>query len=168
MRLLHLTPFVLLVACAGRPGGEPPPPARAAPALPSPAVAEEAPDHASDEELPIIVRRLLQPRMVRHGQDFAALHVTVKNEHLEDVARIAGEIADEPMIARPAEGQEDTLNARLPPAFFTHQDALRERATVLADAAEAGDVSAVRRAYDDLGATCSACHQRWFPLPDVP
>ena len=45
-------------------------------------------------------------------------------------------IAIEPKLGRPVPGEEDTLNALLPAAFFVHQDLLTKHAQNLAKAAQ--------------------------------
>lgn len=169
MRSLLLLAFATSSACAAPPGppAAPPPAApvtQAPPSVPAPAMPQTVAEATG--ELPLLVRKLLDGRMLRHGTDLGALETAVKAGDLPAVAVHARNIADEPRIARPLPGSaDDTVNQSIPLAFFDFQDLLHQRAEALTKAAEARDQARVRAAYDDLGQTCGQCHQVWFPMP---
>lgn len=172
MRLTLLAVLATLSACAGPTVAAPPPgsaPASAAPASAAPATVAAGAQltiSGTPGELPTIVRKLLDGRMLRHGIDLGALENAVKAGDLAAVAQHARNIADEPRIARPVAGSvDDTLNQAIPPTFFDIQDLLHQRAEALAAAAAARDAGQVKAAYEGLGQTCGQCHQVWFPMP---
>ncbi len=133
-----------LAAGGGRrpPGAAPPPPRPAPPPL-------------EEVELSPEVRTLLRPRMGRHARDLGDLFSYVRARRFDETARIATLIAAEPRIARPLPDAPDTLNATIPPSFFAVQDALQSRAE---------DAYAMDGAFEDLAATCAACHTRYVPV----
>src|SRR5687768_354548 len=88
-------------------------------------------------------RELLAARMERHGDTMMWLMATVVLLKHEPVHELAQEIALEPKISRPAAGDQDTVNAALPPRFFELQDELQKRAAALAQAAAARDDAAM-------------------------
>ena len=143
-------------------------PASVAPASVAPA--SVAPDSVAPlpegppGELPTLVRKLLDGRMLRHGTDLGSLHNAMQAGDYAAVALHARNIADEPRIARPLP-DDDTLNQTIPAEFFDVQDRLHDRAEALAAAAAARDSLRMRTAYEALGSTCARCHQLWFPMP---
>lgn len=177
-----------LVACGGAPAPTPPAdapasqpaagsqPAQAAPAPDTPAPdtptpetppastepASEAPPSVGPAlgQLPEIARALLRQRMARHGAALAKLSHHITELEFDGVGQVAGEIAGEPMIARPTGNEApDDLNAQLPSNFFTWQERLRSRADHLARAAGTQDAAATRVAYDAVTSTCAGCHE---------
>jgi hypothetical protein len=111
--------------------------------------------------LPPLARDALHGRMLRHGQQLGALFVDAVLLNRAEVARLAGEIYDEPRLARPLAG--DALEGQLPDRFFQLQDELRAGAKRLV-AAAAVDAPATKLA-DELGAftkTCVACHDAYL------
>lgn len=155
-------------ACGGTTPGQTPTsaPASAPTAAPETPTTPPAPQATDESELPLAVRKLLEPRMGRHGKDFAALHEALEAKNYAAVERAARAIADESTIARPLPGDDESLNARIPERFFALQSALRARAEELAEAARGGSPERVRQSYEALGATCASCHETWFPLED--
>ncbi len=153
MRALLLLILTALVAGCGRrpPGDAAPPPPPPPPPPPQGGVSPE-------------VRTLLRPRMGRHARDLGDLFSYVRARRFDETARIATLIAAEPRIARPLPDAPDTLNATIPPSFFAVQDALQSRARDLAVAARAEDAYAMDGAFEDLAATCAACHTRYVPV----
>lgn len=154
---------IRLLACSSTPPTPPSPPpasgaAEAPAAEPPPAETPAPPAQAGPlvESLPIEVRTLLEPRMIRHGRDLTDLYGAMKAGDAADVARLARAIADEPQVA--AAGADDTLNAALPPAFFERQSELARRAEALATVAEAGDPAAIEAAFERLADGCGGCH----------
>jgi hypothetical protein len=73
---------------------------------------------------------------------------------------VAGEIYDEPMLARPLGGDE--LNGMLPDRFFTLQDELRARTRRLVEAVVRADRAAVGEEFGALTRSCVACHQAYL------
>jgi hypothetical protein len=74
----------------------------------------------------------------------------------DGVARAAGEIFDEPEIARPVSGDE--LNGLLPERFFVLQDALRSGARGIVEAAAQRDSHRLADSFGELTKTCVSCH----------
>jgi hypothetical protein len=74
----------------------------------------------------------------------------------DGVARSAGEIFDEPTLARPVTGDE--LNGLLPERFFELQDALRSQARKVVDAAARRDSAQLASGFGELTKTCITCH----------
>jgi hypothetical protein len=120
---------------------------------------------APPARLPALAHVALHGRMQRHGQQLGALVVDAVLLNRGEVSRIAGEIYDEPRLARPLPG--DALEGQLPERFFQLQDELRAGAKRLVAAAAAE--SSPAKLADELGTftkTCVACHDAY--LHDVP
>ena len=75
----------------------------------------------------------------------------------DGTARAAGEIFDEPALARPLSGEE--LNGLLPDRFFTLQDELKASARRLVIASGRHDHRAMAEELGALTRTCVSCHQ---------
>lgn len=157
---------LLGASCSGNaPQAEPTPASDAAPRALTPPPADF---DTVESLLPPPIRASLRPRMQRHGADLNALNHRVVHGDYAETAAIARRIAGEPMIARPVGAEDATiLNNALPEAFFTHQERLRARATVLADAATSGERADVAQAFGRLGETCVACHESFAAEPLV-
>jgi hypothetical protein len=123
------------------------------------------PELGAPTHLPALARGALHGRMQRHGQQLAALVVDAVLLDRGEVSRIAGEIYDEPRLARPLAG--DALEGQLPERFFQLQDELRAHAKRLVSAA-AADAPTARLADELAGLTktCVACHDSY--LHDAP
>jgi len=81
------------------------------------------PELAAPERIPAPARAVIRSKMHRHADQLSALVASVVVLDYDGVARGAGEIFDEPELARPVSGEE--LNGLLPERFFTLQTALR-------------------------------------------
>lgn len=122
------------------------------------------------------LRRVLQKRMEHHGRAAMGLTIAVVLLAHDDVSELALQIADEPGLARPRDGEADTLNSALPAPFFEFQDQLRLRARELSTAAASRNNGKMNVAFGKLTATCMGCHsaylngpgakEEWWPLPD--
>ena len=158
-----------------------PPAPPAAPPSEAPASLADVPPMAqapaSTPALSLMVRQLLNGRMLRHGTDLGALESAIQAGDFAAVAKGARSIADEPRLARTAAPNQagvhpqaalpgaDTLNQTIPEGFFVLQDLLHDRAVALEGAALARDGRAMRTFYTQLGETCGQCHAAWFPVP---
>ncbi len=110
--------------------------------------------------LPAEARTLLHRRMERHGNDMTLLVMSVVLLSDDGVDSLATNIAREPILSRATE--PDSLNARLPPLFFDLQDDLRSHAKSLAEAARSHDRAQSMKAFNELTATCVACHSAYL------
>lgn len=118
---------------------------------------EELPTPAG---IPETARQVLRLKMGRHDQQMQALLSRVVLLDAEGVARAAGEIFDEPALARPLTGEE--LNGLLPERFFVLQDELRARARRLVTATLNKDRATLADEFAELAKTCVACHQLYL------
>jgi len=114
------------------------------------------PELAAPEHIPPAARAVIASKMRRHAQQLPVLVSEVAVLDYDGVARTAGEIFDEPQIARPLTGDE--LNGLLPERFFVLQDALRSAARQVVDAAARRDSARLAGAFSALTGTCVACH----------
>ena len=93
----------------------------------------------------VVVALVLRPsHTIRRGPDF------------DGAAQTAGDIFDEPGLARPVAGDE--LNGVLPARFFVLQDALRAQARQVVVAAAGHDGERVAEFFAQLTRTCIDCH----------
>lgn len=117
--------------------------------------------------LPPVARAALHERMQRHGAQLGELMLSVVLLDRNAVARIGGEVYDEPTLARPLPG--DVLEGQIPELFFQSQEALRQQArhlvTVTASGASAGVLSG---ALATLSMTCITCHDAFLRDPTGP
>jgi hypothetical protein len=114
------------------------------------------PEMAQPERIPAPARAVIRTKMGRHAQQMSALVTQVVLLDYEGVARTAGEMFDEPGLARPIGGDE--LNGLLPARFFTLQDDLRTQARQVVAAAAQQDAGRLAGAFSDLSKTCIGCH----------
>lgn len=114
------------------------------------------PELAAPEHIPPAARAVIASKMRRHAQQLPALVSEVAVLDYDGVARTAGEIFDEPQIARPLTGDE--LNGLLPERFFVLQDALRTEARRVVEAAAQRDSTRLAGAFGELTKTCVSCH----------
>jgi hypothetical protein len=114
------------------------------------------PELAPPPRIPPAARAVIASKMRRHADQLTALLMNVVVLNRDGVARAAGEIFDEPALARPVAGDE--LNGLLPERFFELQDALRAQARALVAAAARGDGSGLPDAFAALTKTCVSCH----------
>jgi hypothetical protein len=103
------------------------------------------------------VRQVLKTKMGRHDDQMRTLLSRVVLLDDDGVARAAGEMFDEPALARPVGGDE--LNGLLPERFFTLQDELRAQLRRLVIASGKHDRDAVASEFGALAKTCVTCHQ---------
>ena len=114
------------------------------------------PELAAPEHIPPAARAVIASKMRRHAQQLPALVSQVVVLDYDGVAKTAGEIFDEPEIARPVTGDE--LNGLLPERFFLLQDALRTAARQVVEAAARRDSARLAGALSELTRTCVSCH----------
>lgn len=144
--------LALLVGCAAQ---QKPAPAPAA-------AAEVAPALAKREDLPVEAREALATRMLRHGDQMGALSLAVVLLDYEVVRLLAARMVDEPVLGRPAPGDDKSINALLPKSFFVHQDALGSATRALAQAASGTDDAKLVAAYNDVAQSCVGCHSAYL------
>ncbi|MDB4979653.1 MAG: hypothetical protein JWM82_405 [Myxococcales bacterium] len=107
--------------------------------------------------IPAAMLSVIKTKMGRHEAQMHALWTRVVLLDDDGVARAAGEIFDEPSLARPLTGDE--LNGMLPERFFVLQDELRRRARQLVIASGRHDRTAVASEFAELSKTCISCHE---------
>lgn len=106
--------------------------------------------------IPPAARAVIASKMHRHAEQMPVLLMDVVVLDYGGVARAAGEMFDEPALARPMGGEE--LNGLLPERFFELQDALRARMREVVTAAARHDGIELSTAFGDLTKTCVLCH----------
>jgi hypothetical protein len=114
------------------------------------------PEMARPERIAAPARAVIATKMGRHAEQLSTLVTEVVVLDYEGVARTAGEIFDEPGLARPISGDE--LNGLLPERFFVLQDALRAHAKQVVAAAAQHDGAHLADVFGELTKTCVACH----------
>jgi hypothetical protein len=124
---------------------------------PRPTAQEALPQPAS---LPPAARQVLKTKMGRHDTQMRRLVSSVILLDDDAVARVAGEIFDEPALARPIAGDE--LNGLLPDRFFVLQDDLRSRARALVIATQQRNRALVADELAALTRSCVACHDAYL------
>jgi hypothetical protein len=107
--------------------------------------------------IPAAMLNVVRTKMGRHDVQMKALFERVILLDDDGVARAAGEIFDEPSLARPLTGDE--LNGVLPERFFVLQDELRRRARQLVIASGRHDRTAVANEFAELSKACLGCHE---------
>jgi hypothetical protein len=106
--------------------------------------------------IPPAMREVIASKMRRHAEQLPALVSKVVVLDYDGAARAAGEIFDEPGIARPVAGDE--LNTLLPERFFVLQDGLRSGARQVVEAAAERNGARLSEAFANLTKTCVSCH----------
>jgi hypothetical protein len=101
-------------------------------------------------------RAIIRSKMQRHREQLGALLSQMVVLDYDGSARTAGEIFDEPALARPITGDE--LNGALPERFFVLQDRLRADARQVVAAAARRDRVGFGQAFGALAGSCIACH----------
>ncbi len=114
------------------------------------------PEMGPPARLPPAARAVIATKMRRHAQQLSTLLMSVLVLDDEGVARIAGEIFDEPQLARPVAGDE--LNGLLPDGFFQLQEALRVQAREVVAVAARHDRARLPESFAQLTKTCVGCH----------
>jgi hypothetical protein len=127
---------------------------------PRPTAHESLPEPAS---LPPAARQVIKSKMGRHDTQMRQLVSSVIVLDDNAVARIAGEIFDEPALARPVAGDE--LNGLLPERFFVLQDDLRSRARALVIATQQRDRAKLADEFAALTKSCVSCHDVYLNAP---
>jgi hypothetical protein len=107
--------------------------------------------------MPPAARQVVRSKMARHEDQMRALLSRVVMLDDDGVARAAGEIFDEPALARPIAGDE--LNGLLPERFFLLQDELKAGARRLVIASQKRDHAAIADEFGALARSCVNCHQ---------
>lgn len=110
--------------------------------------------------LPPAARQVIKSKMGRHDTQMRRLISAVIVLDDDDVARVAGEIFDEPALARPVAGDE--LNGMLPERFFVLQDDLRSRARALVIATQQRNRAALADEFAALTKSCVTCHDAYL------
>jgi hypothetical protein len=124
---------------------------------------------AAPASLPPIARQILKTKMARHELQMRTLVSRVVMLDDDGVARAAGEIFDEPSLARPVAGDE--LNGLLPERFFALQDELKARSRRVVVASLARDHAAMADEFAALAKSCINCHDVYLrgdaPRPEA-
>jgi hypothetical protein len=107
--------------------------------------------------IPPALVSVLKSKMGRHDVQMRELMSRVVLLDDDGVARAAGEIFDEPSLARPISGDE--LNGLLPERFFALQDEMRRQARQLVIASNHHDRVAVADEFAAMSKTCITCHE---------
>jgi hypothetical protein len=118
------------------------------------------PELATPEHLSPAIRSVVRSKMKRHGEQLSALVLRVVVLDYDGIARTAGEIFDEPTLARPVVGDE--LNVALPERYFKLQDTLRAEAKQLVTTAALRNEARVSESLGGLMKTCLACHDLYL------
>lgn len=114
------------------------------------------PEMAAPERIPPAARAVIASKMRRHAEQLPVLLMAVVVLDYSGVAKAAGEMFDEPALARPVTGDE--LNGLLPERFFQLQDDLRARVREVVAAAAQRDQSRLSSTFGGLTQSCLACH----------
>jgi len=117
------------------------------------------PELATPQRIPPAVGEIIRSKMRRHGEQMKTLVSRVVVLDYDGTARVAGEIFDEPALARPIAGDE--LNGLLPARFFDLQDAIRAQARVMVGAAAQRNSKAVADSFAALAKSCIGCHDAY-------
>lgn len=120
---------------------------------------------ARPSTIPPALLSVLKTKMGQHDLQMKELMTRVVLLDDDGIARAAGEIFDEPSLARPILGDE--LNQLLPERFFALQDDLRNSARLLVIASSHHDRAAVAEDFAALSKTCVACHDVYLRGADV-
>ena len=112
---------------------------------------------AEPASIPAIARQALRAKMARHEVQMRTLVSRVVMLDDDGIARAAGEIFDEPALARPIAGDE--LNGLLPARFFVLQDELKERSRRLVATSTSRDHAAMADEFAALAKSCVTCHE---------
>ncbi|HEY4183516.1 MAG TPA: cytochrome c [Polyangia bacterium] len=116
----------------------------------------QEPQLATPERIPPAARAVIASKMRHHAEQLPTLVSRTVVLDYDGVARVAGEIFDEPRLARPLTGDE--LNGLLPERFFALQDELHAGARRVVEAAARHDSQRMAVAFGALTQTCIACH----------
>ena len=124
---------------------------------------------AAPASIPAIARQALRTKMARHQDQMRTLVSRVVMLDDDGIARAAGEIFDEPALARPVAGDE--LNGLLPERFFVLQDELKAGSRRLVAASLSKNHVAMADEFAALAKSCVNCHEVYLhgdaPAPEV-
>ncbi len=177
---LSLSPIILCWSCAdvreGQSKAETKPVAELAPAsgsqvepvLESPPPKSEAkkrPKLVRAQPLPKLARFALHQQMVKHGDSMESLLWSALMLDYESIELISKDMSLGPTLSRPMPGVGDTINALLPPRYFTLQDQLAGSIGKLRDAASAKDDAAMAVEYANVAQACIQCHSLYLTFP---
>jgi hypothetical protein len=112
---------------------------------------------ATPGSIPPAAVSVLRTKMGHHEAQMTALLHQVLLLDDDGIARAAGEIFDEPELARPLLGDE--LNALLPERFFALQGEVRTHARSLVAASGRHDRAGVADEFAALSRACVSCHE---------
>jgi len=118
------------------------------------------PELGAPNNIPAAMRGVIKKRMDRHGAQVTDLMSRVVVLDFDAAARTAGEIYDEPLLARPLGGDE--LNGLLPEAFFVLQDKLHAQSKRVVEAAAHKNAAELAEAFGTLAKSCVACHDLYL------
>lgn len=123
---------------------------------------------ATPDHIPPAARSVIHSMMARHRDLVGELVTRVILLDYDGVARTAGELYDEPALAKPIAGDE--LNAALPVRFFDLQKDMRVGTRRVVEAAARKDRVSLSEDFAALTKTCIACHDLYLhgPPADVP
>lgn len=110
--------------------------------------------------IPPAARQVIRTKMNRHENQMRSLLSRAVLLDDDGVARIAGEIFDEPALARPLTGSE--LNGLLPERFFVLQDEIKSRARRVVVASQRRDHAALADEIAGVMKGCIACHDAYL------
>ena len=123
---------------------------------------------AAPASIPAIARQALRTKMARHEDQMRTLVSRVVMLDDDGIARAAGEIFDEPSLARPVAGDE--LNGLLPERFFALQDELKAGSRRLVAASLSKNHVAMADEFAALAKSCVNCHDVYLhgdaPAPE--
>jgi len=118
------------------------------------------PELGTPQRIPPAAASVIRSKMKRHGEQMRTLVSRVVVLDYDGTARAAGEIFDEPALARPISGDE--LNGLLPARFFELQDAMRAQSRVMVEAAARRNSRAVADSFGALAKSCIECHDAYL------
>jgi hypothetical protein len=118
------------------------------------------PELGAPEHISAAARAVIRSKMQRHGAQLVALVSRVVVLDYDGAARAAGEIFDEPTLARPVTGDE--LNGVLPERFFVLQDSLKTQARQIVEAAARRDSARLGETFGALTKSCISCHDAYL------
>jgi hypothetical protein len=123
---------------------------------------------ATPDHIAPAARSVIHSMMTRHPELVGDLVTRVILLDYDGVARTAGDLYDEPALAKPIVGDE--LNSALPARFFDLQKDMRDGARRVVEAAARKDGARIAEDFAALTRTCIGCHDLYLhtPGPDVP
>ncbi len=129
------------------------------------AAVRKTPKLVRAEPLSTEARMALRAKMLDHGDDMENLLWSALMLDYESTAAVADKMAKAPTLSRAGPGQEDTVNALLPPEFFELQDQLLSSIRGLRAAAEEKQDGGMADEYAKVASTCIQCHSLYLHFP---